>query len=263
MKRVTVLISLMILFSLMINIALFDVCAETPVEISFSVSRQIQKGKSVPAQIELKTSAPVSVLHFSIVLGDGLEYTSCQLCENISGKILTAYENNHLNILLINAQGLHFPTFTDVITVRLKSVSDTVGSTGIQVGILQGTDINENLIPDTFQHYDVDIVEKITDNARATQAAVSRSSDNSSSKSTVTPKANNQKSVPANKSTITAVPDFTETGTEYQLSTASVHTVMQDNKKYSVITFAAGGIFVLGITLVIFISYKYGKSHAG
>ena len=263
MKRITLLIFLLVLFSLTVNSALFDVSAETPVEISFSVSRQIQKGKSVPAQIGLKTSAPVSVLHFSIVLGDGLDYTSCQLCENIGGKILTAYENNHLNILLINAQGLHFPTFTDVITVKLKSVSDTVGSTGIQVGILQGTDISENLIPDTFQHYDVDIVEKITDNAKAVQTAVSRSSDSSSSKSTAVPKNNHQKSVPANKTPVTSVPDFTETGTEYQLSTAAVQTVMQDNKKYSVRTFAAGGIFVLGITLVIFISYKYGKNHAG
>ena len=237
-------------------------CAEENTVAKLIISRQIQKGKSVVAQIKTDTSFSFNVLVLKIRFGEGLTFTQCHVADGTNGNMITTDNNGCLNITFIGAENQKTDN-SILLNVTVKAVSDIPINSFVEFSLTDGSDGKGNLLLPYTEHFDIDIVDKIT----ASSAAVGRKTTSSETDtSTKTNTKNRHSAVSA------TVPQQKQTAVETAVSSQNIQTVTEiqlsdntaENPPLAVYTdgttlFIAGGLCCFGIIAVIFISYTIGK----
>ncbi len=230
--------------------------------LEIAVNQQIQKGKSVTAQIRLKDAVEVSVLVMEIDLGKGLSCTDCHLSDGMGGKIITAFQENKVSITWIMTDGFTTNGEQNLIDLKIKANSIDIGNSNITAKLMDGTDKNFHLIASQTKEYAVEIVEKVTVSDSGTQGtATANNSKNKTQKSSEIPTSYKQR----NSAIPTATP-ITElaTITEIQLSTVSSENLSSEikNNNDDLSIFLMGILCCLGVVAIVIISYTIGKRQA-
>ncbi len=230
--------------------------------LEIAVSQQIQKGKSVTAQIRLKNVTEVSVLVMEVDLGRGLSCTDCRLSNGMGGKIFTVFQENKVSMTWIMTEGFTVNGEQNLIDLKIKANSTDIGNSNITIKLIDGTDKNFHLITPQAKEYTVEIVEKVTVSDSGTQkTATANNSNNKIRKSSEIPTSYQQKN-----STIPTAKPITElaTITEIQLSTTSSEDLSSEiqHNDDDLSVFLMGVLCCLGVVAIVIISYTIGKRQA-
>ena len=234
--------------------------------LEMAVNREIQKGKSVTAQIHLKNAVSVSVLVMEVDLGRGLSCTDCRLSDGMGGKIITVFQESKVSITWIMTNGFTTDSEQSLLDLKIKANSNDTGNSNMTIKLIDGTDKNFHLISPQRKDYAIEIVEKVAVSDNATQrTATTDNSNNKTRKSSEIPTSHQQK----NSAVPTAAPITIPTAelttvTEIQLSTTSGEilssTIQKNDDDLSV--FLMGVLCCLGLVAVVMISYTMGKRQA-
>lgn len=209
---------------------------------------QVIKGKSFTVSLQVQCNSDVSVVMFTLVHSDELEYKSCKVNDNSCGYIEESYSDNALSVVYINTQGITATDITNLIDVTFKA-EDIVTTADVQIYTSYGASSDETaLASDNGKEYNIDIVEKVTDNKSADSTRIEGNLGSSSSSKSSSSAVNKE------------IPDYEAEATEITPSeTATVNNIITISNQSDFKLFFAGAIFVVAVVIVVAISYKAGK----
>ena len=250
----------MLLFLLFMRMCVFTVFAESIIYSGLDVPQQVMKGKIVTAGLTVKCDKPIGVVIFTVRIVNGFEYKECKVNDGSSGYIVSCFDNSELKITYVNPSGIDVSAERRLVDIRLKA-SESICTGELEVLATDAAALDETLLENAQgMKYSIDISERVTSNSAA---AGSRTAPQNSSYGRTAPVNNksNTKSVPAQGSDKS---DNTEEIFSEELSSqsnASERTeVTSSDNSFSM--FIMGGAFASGMALVIFVSYRLGKSHS-
>ncbi|MEE0859298.1 MAG: hypothetical protein U0M12_07530 [Acutalibacteraceae bacterium] len=219
-----------------------------------NVASQVSKNKNFTANLQVQCNTPVSVVMFTLVYGDELEYKSCKVNDNDSGYIEKYQEGNTLKIMYINVTGIDTTNIRTLVDVTFKTCNNTC-DTSLEIYTNYSTDSNEqSLIDSTGIVYDLQIVEKVSSNV---SSANGRTLNSSSSSKISNSSSNNNESIPKRTENNA---DNSENTTENATENKNVVNVLNDDN--NILIFVAGISFALAVGVVILVSYNAGKKHS-
>ena len=251
----------MLLFLLFIRMCIFTVFAESIIYSGLDVPKQVMKGKIITAGLTARCDKPVGVVIFTIRMTNGFEYKECKVNDGSSGYIVSCCDNNEVNITYINPSGIDIGTEKKLVDIKLKA-ADIVCTGELEVFTTDAASLDEKLLEHSqSMKYSIDITEKVTSNS----AAAGRQTDSKSSSISRTASAadkSNTKSVPTQNGV--SIKSTDEVLSEELSSDNAAFTQTEvRNSDNSLSMFIMGGVFAFGMALVIFVSYRLGKSHSG
>ncbi|MBQ7522598.1 MAG: hypothetical protein IJU14_06950 [Clostridia bacterium] len=228
--------------------------------LEIAVNQQIQKGKSVTAQIRLKDAVEVSVLVMEIDLGKGLSCTDCHLSDGMGGKIITAFQENKVSITWIMTDGFTTNGEQNLIDLKIKANSTDIGNSNITVKLMDGTDKNFHLIAPQTKEYAVEIVEKVMVSDNGTQHTATANNTKTRKSSEISTSYQQKNSAIPTATPITEL----ATITEIQLSTVSSENLSSEikNNDGDLSIFLMGVLCCLGVVAIVIVSYTIGKRQA-
>ena len=250
----------MLLFLLFMRMCVFTVFAESIIYSGLDVPQQVMKGKIVTAGLTVKCDKPIGVVIFTVRIVNGFEYKECKVNDGSSGYIVSCFDNRELKITYVNPSGIDVSAERRLVDIRLKA-SESICTGELEVLATDAAALDETLLENSqCMKYSIDISERVTSNSAA--AGSRTASQNSSYGRTASVhNKSNTKSVPAQGSDKS---DNTEEIFSEELSSqsnASERTeVTSSDNSFSM--FIMGGAFASGMALVIFVSYRIGKSHS-
>lgn len=217
-----------------------------------SVPSQVTKNKNFTANLQVQCNSPVSVVMFTLVFGNEVEYKSCKVNDSDNGYIEKYQDGNTLKIMYINTDGVDTTNVRTLVDVTFKA-GNNVSDTSFEVYTDYSTNSNEQSLTDTTGTiYDFQIVEKASSSV---SSANGRTVSNSSSSQSNSSKSSNNEAIPEReKSTV----DNTE-DTPTDSTTGNNNVVNVLNSDNNILIFIAGGSFALALGAVVFISYNAGK----
>lgn len=248
------------LFLLFMKMCMLTVFAEGVLYSSLDVPQQVMKGKSITAGLTVNCDKPIGVVIFNVRIINGFEYKDCKVNDGSSGYIVSCFYNNELKITYVNPSGIDVSAEKRLVDIRLKA-SENICTGELEVLTTDAAGLDEKLLENSQgMKYSIDITDKVT----STSAAAGRrtaSQNSSESRTTSADGKSNTKSVPAQRSDKS---DNTEEILSEELSSQNTSSARTEvtNSDNSFSMFIMGGAFASGMALVIFVSYRLGKSHS-
>ncbi len=256
MKRCLKLLSFgFIMVAFLINSSTSYMAYDT-LSASVEAPLEVEQGKGFTVGLQAKCNSTVSVVMFTVVHSDNIEYKECKVNDNDSGYIEEMYSDNGLSVIYVNTAGIVANKPTNLVDITFKA--DTAPSTAyIQIYTSNGVSSDEKpLVSENGKEYSINIVEKVTAKQSASERKLENSSDleaDSNENSSAESSAINKK-IPDTKTDLHDIPVAEEIRV-----VSSIDVSEAGNVKF----FIAGTIFAVAVIAVIGISYKTGKKNAG